>query len=203
MNISWVLAWIWMWMWEGQLLIKREAAFSGIVLAGELEEMCEGSPESWEKSLKTWFVASRWSKALMVYKFPQRTQLSYLESFTGSKFGSSSSQTADRWPNVAEQTVFNTIQWNILKPENQKAQKQIVWKRNLKTKNRFWEERKGREERDLSGGVGKCPCQSLHCRAWTQHCQSPRTPHGIMLIKGSSCEKLTWHHYIREFGPKR
>lgn len=120
-----------MWMREGQLLhsgslTKREAAFTAIILAGEPEEMCEGSPESWEKSLKTWFHASRQRKALMVYKFPLRTQLSYLESFTGSKIGSSSLQTADRGPNAAKQTVLYTFCWNIVKPENPKSHKKQI-----------------------------------------------------------------------------
>lgn len=127
-----------MWMREGQLLhsgslTKREAAFTAIILAGEPEEMCKGSPESWEKSLKTWFHASRQRKALMVYKFPLRTQLSYLESFTGSKIGSSSLQTADRGPNVAKQTVLYTFCWNIVKPEYQKSHKKQI---NVSLKNK-------------------------------------------------------------------
>lgn len=143
------------------ILKKPEAAFTGIVLAGEPEEMCEGSPESWEKSLKTWFLASRQRKALMVYKFPLRTQLSYLESFTGSKFGSSSLQTADRWPNVAEQTVLHTIQWNIRKLDNQKGTKKQI---NVSLKNKSsvdsGRNEEDREERDpfVSAGVHISPC---------------------------------------------
>lgn len=206
-----------MWMREGQLLhsgslTKREAAFTAIILAGEPEEMCEGSPESWEKSLKTWFHASRQRKALMVYKFPLRTQLSYLESFTGSKIGSSSLQTADRGPNVAKQTVLYTFCWNIVKPENPKSHKKQInvslINKNLQSINLIWEERGRQEENGLwvSGCVVEWPPQSLHhigASITTQDSRSPRTNNGIMLIKGLSCEKLTWHHYIREFGPKR
>lgn len=56
---------------------RSAAAFPGIVLAGEPEEVCEGSPESWEKrpdssraakGKRWWFLSFPWEPSCLIWR---------------------------------------------------------------------------------------------------------------------------------------